>query len=53
MAVSSKEIGRLLHRICTSNIDHSNKLALLLLILTRVRKSELIEASWNEVKEEL
>ncbi|MCU7938765.1 MAG: tyrosine-type recombinase/integrase, partial [gamma proteobacterium symbiont of Bathyaustriella thionipta] len=49
VALTPEEIGKLLRGIYTSNINRSNKLALHLLILTMVRKSELIEASWEEV----
>ncbi len=49
VALSPEEIGKLLRGIYTSNINRSNKLALHLLILTMVRKSELLEASWEEI----
>ena len=49
VALTPDEIGKLLRGIYTSNIKRSNKLALHLLILTMVRKSELIEAQWDEI----
>ncbi len=49
VALTPEEIGRLLRGIYTSNMSRANKLALHLLILTMVRKSELIEASWDEI----
>ena len=49
VALNPDEIGKLLRGIYTSNIKRSNKLALHLLILTMVRKSELIEAQWDEI----
>lgn len=48
VALSAKEIGRLLQGIYTSNMKRSHKLALHLLLLCMVRKSELIEATWDE-----
>ena len=49
VALSQAEIGRLLRGIYQSNIARAHKLALHLLILTMVRKSELIEARWTEI----
>jgi integrase len=43
-----KEIGATLHAIDSSSIRRPLKLALHLLVLTMVRKSELIEATWAE-----
>ncbi len=48
VALSQDEVGRLLRGIYQSNMARSHKLALHLLILTMVRKSELIEARWEE-----
>lgn len=48
VALSSQEIGKLLRGIYTSNMNRGNKLALHLLVLCMVRKSELIEARWEE-----
>ncbi|MGF6769624.1 integrase [Paraburkholderia sp. GAS199] len=42
------EIGAMLRAIYASDIRRPLKLALHLLVLTMVRKSELIEASWSE-----
>lgn len=49
VVLSPEELGRLLRAIYTSNMRRANKLALHLLILTLVRKSELLEAQWSEV----
>lgn len=49
VALSSDEVGRLLRSIYQSSMKRANKLALHLLILCMVRKSELIEARWGEV----
>lgn len=46
--LSVDEIGKMLRAIYASNIRRPLKLALHLLILTMVRKSELIEATWSE-----
>jgi integrase len=48
VALSQDEVGRLLRGIYQGNMARSHKLALHLLILTMVRKSELIEAKWEE-----
>ncbi len=42
------EIGRVLRAVYASNIRRPLKLAIHLLVLTMVRKSELIEAQWSE-----
>lgn len=42
------EIGRVLRAVYASNIRRPLKLAIHLLVLTMVRKSELIEARWSE-----
>lgn len=42
------EIGRLLRAVYASNMSRAYKLALHLLVITMVRKSELIEAEWSE-----
>jgi len=46
--LSPDEIGAMLRAIYASSIRRPLKLALHLLVLTMVRKSELIEASWAE-----
>lgn len=48
VALSSQEVGKLLRAIYQSSIRRQNKLALHLLILCMVRKSELLEARWQE-----
>jgi integrase len=48
VALSQDEIGRLLRGIYQGSLARAHKLALHLLILTMVRKSELIEAQWEE-----
>lgn len=48
VALSADEVGKLLRAIYQSSIKRSHKLALHLLILTMVRKAELIEARWDE-----
>ncbi len=48
VALTQDEIGRLLRGIYQSNLARAHKLALHLLILTMVRKSELIGARWEE-----
>jgi integrase len=42
------EIGKVLRSIYSSDMSRSYKLALHLLVITMVRKSELIEAEWGE-----
>ena len=49
VALSSEEVGRLLRAIYQSSIKRAYKLAIHLLILCMVRKSELIEAKWEEL----
>lgn len=49
VALTQAEIGRLLRGIYQSSIARAHKLALHLLVLTMVRKSELIEARWCEI----
>ena len=48
VALSPEEIGKLLRAIYQSSIKRAHKLALHLLIVCMVRKSELIEAKWEE-----
>jgi integrase len=48
VALTSDEIGKLLRAIYQSSMRRAHKLALHLLILCMVRKSELIEAKWSE-----
>ncbi len=50
VALSSEETGRLLRAIYQSSIKRAYKLAIHLLILCMVRKSELIEAKWEELE---
>lgn len=49
VALSSEEVGRLLRAIYQSSMKRAHKLALHLLILCMVRKTELIEAKWEEL----
>lgn len=49
VALTPDEIGRLLRAIYQSSMRRAHKLALHLLILCMVRKSELIEAKWGEL----
>ena len=49
VALSPEEIGKLLRAIYQSSMKRAHKLALHLLILCMVRKSELIEAKWEEL----
>lgn len=49
VALTPEEIGKLLRAIYQSSMKRSHKLALHLLILCMVRKSELIEAKWEEI----
>lgn len=49
VALSPDEVGRLLRAIYQSSMKRANKLALHLLILCMVRKSELTEARWDEI----
>ena len=49
VALTAEEIGILLRGIYTSNMNRRHKLALHLLLICMVRKSEMIEATWSEV----
>jgi integrase len=49
VALTSEEVGKLLRAIYQASIKRAHKLALHLLILCMVRKSELIEARWDEI----
>ncbi len=49
VALTPDELGRLLQAIYQSSMKRAHKLALHLLILCMVRKSELIEATWEEI----
>ncbi|MCB1590058.1 MAG: tyrosine-type recombinase/integrase [Xanthomonadales bacterium] len=49
VALNPDEVGRLRRAIYQSNMRRAHKLALHLLILCMVRKSELIEARWEEI----
>lgn len=49
VALTPDEVGRLLRGIYTSSMRRAHKLALHLLILCMVRKSELLEARWDEI----
>lgn len=49
VALTAEEIGKLMRAIYQSSMKRSHKLALHLLILCMVRKSELIEARWEEI----
>lgn len=49
VALTSEEIGKLLRAIYQSSMKRAHKLALHLLLLCMVRKSELIEAKWEEL----
>lgn len=46
--LSPDEIGMVLRTVYTSNMSRAYKLALHLLVVTMVRKSELIESEWSE-----
>ncbi len=49
VALTPDELGKLLRAIYQSSMKRAHKLALHLLILCMVRKSELIEARWGEL----
>lgn len=49
VALEPDEIGKLLRGIYTASFRRAYKLALHLLVITMVRKSELIEARWEEI----
>lgn len=50
VALTPEEVGKLLRAIYQSSMKRAHKLALHLLILCMVRKSELIEAKWEELE---
>lgn len=47
-ALSIERAGDLLRAIETANCDEKTRIAILLLLLTAARKSELVEAKWDE-----
>lgn len=47
--LAPEEIGQVLRAVYASNMRRAYKLALHLLVITMVRKSELIEAEWSEI----
>lgn len=49
VSLNAEEIGILLRAIYSSSMRRAHKLALHLLILCMVRKSELIDAQWSEI----
>jgi integrase len=49
VALTPDEIGRLICAVYQSSIRRAHKLAIHLLILCMVRKSELIQAQWHEI----
>jgi integrase len=49
VALTPEELGNLLRAIYSSSMRRSHKLALHLLIITMVRKSELLNAKWEEI----
>jgi len=49
VSLTSEEVGKLLKVIYKSSMRRANKLALHLLFLCMVRKTELIEATWDEI----
>lgn len=49
VALNPEEVGKLLRAIYQSSMKRAHKLALHLLIICMVRKSELIEAKWEEL----
>jgi integrase len=49
VALAPDEIGKLLRAFYSSSMRRAHKLALHLLILTMVRKKELVEARWEEI----
>ncbi len=53
VALTPEEVGKLLRAIYQSSMKRAHKLALHLLILCMVRKSELIEAKWEELDLEI
>lgn len=50
VALSSEEVGKLIRAIYQSSMRRAYKLALHLLILCMVRKTELTEAKWEEIE---
>ncbi len=48
-ALNPDEIQRFLHAVQTSNIRHQFKIALQLILMTLVRKSELMLSQWTDV----
>ena len=48
-SLTTNELALLMSGIYRSSMTHSNKIALHLLILTMVRKSELLNAKWTEL----
>jgi integrase len=48
-ALTKEEIGRLLRSVYSSNMRRAHKLALHLLLLTMVRKADLIDARWEHI----
>jgi integrase len=49
VVLKSAEVGQVLRAVYTSSMKRAHKLALHLLLITMVRKSELIEARWTEI----
>lgn len=49
VALDPSEVGHLLRGIYSSSMRRSHKLALHLLIISMVRKSELVQAHWSEI----
>ena len=47
--LAPEEIGKVLRAVYASDMSRPYKLALHLLVITMVRKSELIEAEWSEI----
>lgn len=47
--LSPDELGTMLRKIYASDMARPSKLALHLLVITMVRKSEMIEAEWSEI----
>lgn len=49
-ALSKEEIGTMLRAVYSSNMRRAHKLAIHLLLLTMVRKADLIGAKWEDMK---
>ena len=49
VALTGEELGALLRGIYTSSLRRANKLALHLLIITMLRKGEVVQARWEEI----